>query len=70
MIGDTTVRVMVSEHGCAAWAEIAISSGHWRLDEAALDWAVRGAAYVPARVGGEAVSMAFPLVVRFKTDRP
>lgn len=70
MIGNASVRVMVAESGCAAWAEIADSSGHWRLDEAAIDYALRGAAYFPGRVGGQPVDTALTYNVRFKIGRP
>lgn len=48
------------------WAEIWTSSGHGRLDSAALNFAVKGAKYLPARDGGRAVPATMVYIVNFE----
>ena len=63
--GRVVLLVRVTAEGAAASVSIERSSGHARLDEAALD-AVRRWRFVPARRGDEAVaaSVLVPLVFR------
>lgn len=70
MLGRTTARVLVSELGCVDWAEVLISSGHWRLDEAALSFAVRGAIFRPAQRGGRPVPATTHYTHRFSIPQP
>jgi TonB family protein len=64
--GTITVRVFVSETGCAVWAETEKSTGSPMLDDAGLDWVVDGAKFVPGSEAG--VPRAMPLLfnVNFK----
>lgn len=49
--GATTLSLCVDVRGHVSSAEVAQSSGHSRLDDAALAW-VRGARFAPATIGG------------------
>lgn len=50
--GTTTLSVCVSERGRVQSAQLAASSGHARLDQAALDW-MKKARFRPARLDGK-----------------
>ena len=65
LIGNATVRVLIDATGCVAWAEVGVSSGHWRLDDAAMNFALLGARYQPGRLGDRAVPATMEYVVRF-----
>ncbi|MDH5709034.1 MAG: energy transducer TonB [Hylemonella sp.] len=63
--GTVLIRVLIEVDGCAAQAEIQRSSGHARLDQAALA-AVRSWRYVPGRRGGVVEAMWFTVPVNFR----
>jgi len=65
--GTVLVRVLISADGRAEQAEIRISSGYARLDEAALD-TVKRWRYVPGKRAGTAEAMWFNVPVRFVLD--
>ena len=65
--GTVVLRVFISAEGHAEKAEIRTSSGHPRLDEAALD-TVKRWRYVPGQRAGQAEAMWFNVPVRFVLD--
>jgi TonB family protein len=64
--GLVSVRVLVTETGCVAWAELTNSSNVSVLDDAGTDWAVNGAVFEPGKVDGKPVPMQTQFNVRFK----
>ena len=66
--GRVLLRVRVGADGHAESVEIARSSGHERLDHAALD-AVRRWRFVPARRGADAVAAYVNVPIAFTLDR-
>jgi protein TonB len=60
--GDTGVEVCVAANGRVSSVQLATSSGHPRLDAAALKW-VRSARFTPGSVGGAPQSMCGHTVV-------
>ncbi len=60
--GDTGVEVCVTANGRVSSAQLATSSGHPRLDAAALKW-VRNARFTPGSVGGAAQAVCGHTVV-------
>lgn len=65
--GTVMVRVLINADGRAEQAEIRTSSGHARLDDAALD-TVKRWRYVPGKRAGTAEAMWFNVPVRFVLD--
>lgn len=65
--GTVLLRVFISAEGRAEQAEIRTSSGHARLDEAALETARRWR-YVPGKRAGVAEAMWFNVPIRFVLD--
>lgn len=65
--GRVLLRVSVSADGRAESVELAVSSGHDRLDAAALA-AVRRWRFAPARQGGEAVAATVTVPILFKLE--
>jgi periplasmic protein TonB len=65
--GTVLVRVLITPEGQADRAEIRTSSGHSRLDEAALD-TVKRWRYVPGKRNGVAEAMWFNVPIRFVLD--
>lgn len=55
--GDVSIKVCVDEKGRTTSAEMAKSSGHKELDDAALGWVKQQARFVPAQAGGKAVAV-------------
>ncbi|MCW5574422.1 MAG: energy transducer TonB [Steroidobacteraceae bacterium] len=65
--GIATVRVCVGTNGrVTGQPTITKSSGHARLDEAAVKWASRGARFKPGTEDGNPVESCFQFNVRFK----
>ncbi|MBV6416507.1 MAG: hypothetical protein CMLOHMNK_01100 [Steroidobacteraceae bacterium] len=65
--GTTTVRACVGVDGrLASTPTVTRSSGHERLDEAAIKWTTRGARFRPATEDGKPVEHCFQFNVRFK----
>lgn len=62
--GEVIVRVLIEIDGTASQAQIAVSSGFSRLDQAALRTA-RGWRYVPGRQAGVPQAMWFDVPIRF-----
>jgi periplasmic protein TonB len=62
--GKVVVQVLIGADGTAQKAEIRESSGHARLDQAALDTVQRWR-YVPGKKGGVAVAMSFNVPINF-----
>lgn len=62
--GRTTVRVFIGANGQAERAEVAKSSGHKRLDDAAVSSVMRWR-YVPGKRGGVAESMWFEVPINW-----
>jgi protein TonB len=65
--GTVMVRVLISTEGRAEQADIRTSSGHARLDEAALD-TVKRWRYVPGQRAGQPEAMWFNVPIRFVLD--
>ena len=65
--GKVLLRVQVSAQGAAERVAIQTSSGHVRLDSAALE-AVKRWRFVPARRGGEAVAASVVVPIVFRLD--
>lgn len=66
--GVVKLRILVSAEGIALSMEIVESSGHERLDNAALR-AVRGWRFVPARQDGRAISAYAIVPIEFERLR-
>lgn len=66
--GRVLLRVFVTAEGRAGSVEVAKSSGHARLDEAALE-AVRRWRFVPAKRGDEPVAASVFVPIAFSLDR-
>jgi len=66
--GRVLIRVLVAPDGTAQDVVLKASSGHERLDQAALD-TVRQWRFVPARVGGEAVAAWVVVPISFSLSR-
>ena len=62
--GRVVVRVLIDENGLPQQAELQTSSGHARLDQAALN-AVMSWRYVPGRKAGKAQAMWFHVPITF-----
>jgi protein TonB len=62
--GRVVVRVLIDENGLPQQAELQTSSGHARLDQAALN-AVMSWHYVPGRKAGRAQAMWFNVPITF-----
>jgi protein TonB len=62
--GRVVVRVLIDEKGLPQQAELQTSSGHARLDQAALN-AVMSWHYVPGRKAGRAQAMWFNVPITF-----
>lgn len=65
--GTVLVRVFISTEGRAEKAELRTSSGHARLDEAALETVQRWR-YVPGKRAGQPEAMWFTVPIRFVLD--
>jgi len=65
--GRVVLRVLVSPEGRAEQLEVRTSTGHPRLDQAALD-AVRRWRFVPAKQGDHAVSAWVLVPLTFQLD--
>ncbi|MBI1953168.1 MAG: energy transducer TonB [Candidatus Omnitrophica bacterium] len=65
--GTVVLRVSVAASGLPERVEIAVSSGHAVLDQAALE-ALRAWRFVPARKGSQAVAGVVEIPVTFKLD--
>ncbi len=63
--GATTVRVRISETGCAQQAEVVQTSGVKEMDEGALDLAMDGR-YIPRSVGGQPTVSGLIFRVKFE----
>ena len=62
--GRVVVRVLIDENGLPQQAELQTSSGHARLDQAALN-AVMSWRYVPGRKAGKVQAMWFHVPITF-----
>lgn len=67
-IGQAAVKVLVAAEGCARWAELAETSGHLALDEAALRYALEGARYRAARLDVKPVAATITFRVKFEIN--
>lgn len=65
--GTVTVRISVNSRGGATGVEVASSSGHNALDDAALD-AARGARFTPARRAGVPVAAETTIRYTFRLE--
>lgn len=62
--GTVLLQVGVSAEGQSIFPRVAASSGHWVLDEAALE-AVRGWRFIPARRGKERIASQVEVPITF-----
>jgi protein TonB len=67
--GTTTVRVLVGPDGKAQDAQVAKSSGFPRLDQAALETALRSWRYVPGKRGGVAEAMWVNVPIKWEITK-